>query len=76
MTTEILMPKLGFSMNEGKISEWFVDNGGAVVEGAPLFALEADKSTVEVEAPCSGSLRITSEVGETYAVGSVLGYIE
>lgn len=75
MSTEILLPKLGFSMNEGLLSEWLVADGGAVTAGEPLFALESDKSTQEVEAPASGTLKIIKEIGETYPVGTVLGEI-
>ena len=76
MTTEILMPKIGFSMNEGQVAEWLAKDGDQIAEGQPLFTLEADKSTNEVEAPATGTLRITAEIGETYEVGTVLGYIE
>ena len=76
MATDILLPKLGFSMNEGQIAEWLAADGDTVKEGQPLYALEADKSTNEVEAPASGVLRIIGQVGETYDVGTVLGKIE
>lgn len=76
MSTEILLPKIGFSMNEGVIAEWFVADGATVNEGDPLYSIEADKSTNEVESPASGTLRIVAEVGETYEVGTVLGYID
>lgn len=76
MAVEILLPKIGFSMNEGQIAEWLVGDGDDVKEGQPLFSLEADKSTNEVEAPASGKLRIVAQVGETYEVGTVLGYID
>ena len=76
MATEIFLPKIGFSMNEGQIAEWLAKDGDAVSEGQPLFSLEADKSTNEVEAPASGILRIVGELGETYEIGTVIGYIE
>ncbi|CAN5418822.1 hypothetical protein BH10PSE14_BH10PSE14_03390 [soil metagenome] len=76
MATDILLPKLGFSMTEAQIAEWLVADGAEVSEGDPLYLLEADKSTNEVEAPASGTLRIIAEVGETYEVGTVLGRIE
>lgn len=76
MATDILLPKLGFSMTEAQIAEWLVADGAEVSEGDPLYLLEADKSTNEVEAPVSGTLRIIAEVGETYEVGTVLGRIE
>jgi pyruvate/2-oxoglutarate dehydrogenase complex dihydrolipoamide acyltransferase (E2) component len=76
MATDILLPKIGFSMNEGQIAEWLFGDGEAVVEGVALYLLEADKSTNEVEAPASGVLRIIGVEGETYAVGTVIGRIE
>ena len=76
MTTEVLLPKIGFSMNEGMLSEWLVPDGGDTVEGQPLFSLESDKSTNEVESPATGTLRILKPVGETYEVGTVLAVIE
>jgi pyruvate/2-oxoglutarate dehydrogenase complex dihydrolipoamide acyltransferase (E2) component len=76
MAVEILLPKIGFSMNEGQVAEWLAKDGEEVKEGQPLYSLEADKSTNEVEAPASGKLRIVAQLGETYEVGSVLGYIE
>jgi len=76
MATDILLPKLGFSMTEAQIAEWLVQDGEQVTEGQPLYSLEADKSTNEVEAPASGTLRILAQVGEIYEVGTVLGTIE
>ncbi|WP_068071723.1 biotin/lipoyl-containing protein [Novosphingobium lentum] len=76
MATEILLPKLGFSMNEGELAEWLVADGGAVTEGQPLYSLESEKSTQEVDAPASGTLRILKPTGETYPVGTVLAVIE
>lgn len=76
MATEILLPKIGFSMNEGQIAEWLAADGDHVTEGQPLYLLEANKSTNEVEAPATGTLSIEAEAGETYEVGTVIGYIE
>jgi pyruvate/2-oxoglutarate dehydrogenase complex dihydrolipoamide acyltransferase (E2) component len=76
MAVEILLPKIGFSMNEGQVAEWLAKDGDEIKEGQPLYSLEADKSTNEVEAPASGKLRIVAQIGETYEVGTVLGYIE
>ncbi|AOG02036.1 biotin-requiring enzyme family protein [Blastomonas sp. RAC04] len=76
MATEILLPKIGFSMNEGQIAEWMFGDGEEVAEGDVLYLLEADKSANEVEAPASGILRILGVEGETYEVGTVIGYIE
>lgn len=75
MSTQILLPKIGFSMNEGILSEWLVKDGDKVEEGQLLYTFESDKSVQEVEAPASGTLKILAETGETYEVGTVLGEI-
>jgi pyruvate/2-oxoglutarate dehydrogenase complex dihydrolipoamide acyltransferase (E2) component len=76
MATDILLPKIGFSMTEAQIAEWLAEDGAQVIEGQPLYLLEADKSANEVESPASGTLRIIAQPGETYEVGTVLGTIE
>lgn len=76
MPTQILLPKLGFSMNEGVVSEWLIADAAPVKEGQPLYLLESDKSVTEVEAPASGTLKIMVEAGGTFTVGTVLGLIE
>jgi len=76
MATEVLLPKIGFAMNEGEIKEWLANDGSAVTAGQPLFVLEAEKSANEVEAPASGTLRILKEAGNTCEVGTVIGMIE
>ena len=75
MSTEVLLPKIGFSMSEGEVAEWLVADGQDVAEGQPLFLLESDKSTNEIEAPTSGTLRILIAAGETHEVGTVLATI-
>jgi len=76
MATEVLLPKIGFAMNEGEVKEWLAADGASVTAGQPLFLLEAEKSANEVEAPASGTLKILKPAGETYEVGTVLGLIE
>lgn len=76
MTVQILLPKIGFSMNEGELVEWLVPDGGRTVEGEPLYALESDKSTNEIESPATGTLRIIAAIGETYEVGALLAEID
>jgi pyruvate/2-oxoglutarate dehydrogenase complex dihydrolipoamide acyltransferase (E2) component len=76
MATQIILPKIGFSMTEGVLAEWLVEDGATITEGDPLFAIESDKSTNEVEAPASGVVRILGAAGETYEVGAVIGTIE
>jgi pyruvate/2-oxoglutarate dehydrogenase complex dihydrolipoamide acyltransferase (E2) component len=76
MSVDILLPKLGFSMNEGVIAEWLVADGAIVQAGAPLYSLESDKAVQEIEAPACGRLRIIVQPGMSNPVGTVLGMIE
>jgi pyruvate/2-oxoglutarate dehydrogenase complex dihydrolipoamide acyltransferase (E2) component len=75
MSTEILLPKIGFSMNEGTLTEWLVPDGGEVRQGQPLYSLESEKSVQEIEAPSSGTLKIHKAAGEVYPVGTLLAEI-
>ena len=76
MATDILIPKLGFTMDEGELNQWLIEDGARVEAGQPLFLLEAEKSANEVEAPASGVLRILKPAGAMYSVGEIIGQIE
>jgi pyruvate/2-oxoglutarate dehydrogenase complex dihydrolipoamide acyltransferase (E2) component len=76
MSTNIKIPKLGMSMDEAKLVEWLAEDGAHVEAGAPLYEIETDKATQEVEAPVSGTLKIVAEKGETYEVGHLIATIE
>ena len=75
MTSEVLFPKLGFSMNEGTIAEWLVGDGASVKEGQPMYVIESDKSTEEIESPASGTVKIIGQVGQVYQVGTVIAEV-
>lgn len=74
--TEIRLPKLGFSMEEGQLVAWLVEDGAAVAEGQPLYEMEGDKAVQEVEAPASGKLTVIAAVDTIYPVGTLLGTID
>jgi pyruvate/2-oxoglutarate dehydrogenase complex dihydrolipoamide acyltransferase (E2) component len=76
MPTEIRIPKLGVSMTEGILSEWLVADGATVAAGTPIYLLEMDKSTSEIETPVTGQLRILGTPGETYQIGDLVATIE
>jgi pyruvate/2-oxoglutarate dehydrogenase complex dihydrolipoamide acyltransferase (E2) component len=75
MSVEVLMPKLGFSMNEGAIAEWLVADGCAIKEGQAIYVVESEKSTQEIEAPASGVIKIIGQTGATYPVGTVVAVV-
>ena len=76
MSTSLTIPRLEMAMTEGVLAEWLAQDGATIAAGDPLYAIESDKSTNEVEAPASGTLKITGVPGETYQVGDVIGTIE
>jgi pyruvate/2-oxoglutarate dehydrogenase complex dihydrolipoamide acyltransferase (E2) component len=76
MSTEVLFPKIGFSMSEGTLGGWMVADGESVREGQPIYTLESEKSVEEIEAPASGRLRIIGEPGAIYQVGDKVAIID
>lgn len=73
--TEVRIPKLGISMTEAILAEWLAVDGAEVAAGAPLYVIEMDKSTNEVEAAVAGRLSIRADAGETYPVGHLVAVI-
>src|SRR5512147_379672 len=76
MATEIIMPKLGLTMTEGRILQWLKKEGDAVIAGEPLMVVETDKVAVEVEASASGILlKVIHAEGDVIPLETVIGYI-
>ena len=66
MATLLVLPKLGLTMTEGTISKWHKTEGEGVKKGEPLYSLETDKLTNEIESTEDGILRkILLESGST-----------
>jgi pyruvate dehydrogenase E2 component (dihydrolipoamide acetyltransferase) len=75
MATEIKLPRLGQGMESGTIVKWLKSEGDAVKKGEPLYELDTDKVTQEVEADASGVLlKIAVEGGEVQ-VGKTIAVI-
>ena len=73
---DVLMPQLGETVAEGKITKWFKCAGDAVKPGDNLFEIETDKTSMEVPATFAGTLSdIRFQVGETAKVGAVVAVI-
>src|SRR6478672_3302522 len=65
MATEVTLPRLGQGMESGTIVKWLKSEGDRVEKGEPLYELDTDKVTQEVEADASGVLlKIAVEGGE------------
>jgi 2-oxoisovalerate dehydrogenase E2 component (dihydrolipoyl transacylase) len=76
MATEVLMPQLGESVVEGKVSRWLKQEGEAVKQYEPILEVETDKVTTEVTAADSGTLiKILVAEGLTVKAGTPLAVI-
>ncbi len=73
--TEIGMPRLSDSMEEGTILSWLKDDGDEVAVGDELVEIETDKATMSYESPSEGTLRIVAAVGETLPVGAPIAQL-
>jgi pyruvate dehydrogenase E2 component (dihydrolipoamide acetyltransferase) len=73
---DVLMPQLGETVAEGKITKWFKAAGDAVKPGDNLFEIETDKTSMEVPSTTAGTLsEIRFKVGEVAKVGAVVAII-
>lgn len=75
MPREIYLVKVGMTMTEGMVSEWFIADGAEVKKGEMLYALETEKVNLDVDAEADGTVKHLVEVGVTLAPGDVVGYI-
>ena len=75
MATEVILPRLGQGMESGTIVRWLKSEGEPVTKGEPLFELDTDKVTQEVEAEAAGVLlKIAVAEGEV-PVGQTVAFI-
>jgi pyruvate dehydrogenase E2 component (dihydrolipoamide acetyltransferase) len=73
---DVLMPQLGETVAEGRITQWFKAPGEAVRPGDNLFEIETDKTSMEVPATAAGVLsEIRAGVGAVVPVGTVVAVI-
>ena len=76
MATEVIIPKIGETVEVCQLLEWCVEKGDPVEEGDLLFVIETDKAFFDIEAPASGVLEdILVEAGVEVPVMTVVGVI-
>ena len=75
MPTEIYLVKVGMTMHEGTVEEWYVADGERVEAGAMLYRLETEKVNLDVDAEASGIVRHLAAEGDTLEPGDVVGFI-
>src|SRR6266571_3687132 len=76
MATQVIMPKLSPTMEEGQLSRWLKKEGDKVSMGEPLAEIDTDKATMEMQALGSGVLRkILIKEGESAPLGQLIAII-
>jgi pyruvate dehydrogenase E2 component (dihydrolipoamide acetyltransferase) len=76
VASDVTMPRLSDSMEEGTVLKWLVEEGGEVKRGEPLVEIETDKANMTYEADTDGTLvEIVAEEGDTLQIGEVIARI-
>ena len=73
--SDVAMPRLSDSMEEGTILKWLKSDGDEVSKGEELVEIETDKANMTYEADEAGTLEIVAEEGDTLAVGETIARI-
>ncbi|MCL5992213.1 MAG: hypothetical protein M1419_08955, partial [Bacteroidetes bacterium] len=77
MKTEIVMPKMGESLQEGTVLKWLKKIGDKIERGRFILEISTDKVDTEVPSPVSGIIvELLAAENETVEVGKVIAYIE
>jgi pyruvate/2-oxoglutarate dehydrogenase complex dihydrolipoamide acyltransferase (E2) component len=75
MATEIYLVKVGMSMTEGVVDEWYIADGEPVKVGDLIYRLETEKVNLDVDAEADGIVKHIVAEGVTMEPGDVVGYI-
>jgi pyruvate dehydrogenase E2 component (dihydrolipoamide acetyltransferase) len=76
MASDVTMPRLSDSMEEGTVLKWLVEEGGEVKRGEPLVEIETDKANMTYDADSDGTLiEIVAQEGDTLAIGEVIARV-
>jgi pyruvate dehydrogenase E2 component (dihydrolipoamide acetyltransferase) len=76
MASDVTMPRLSDSMEEGTVLKWLVEEGGEVKRGEPLVEIETDKANMTYDADTDGVLvEVLAQEGDTLEIGEVIARI-
>ncbi len=76
MASQVILPKLTYEMEEGRVIEWLCEEGEQVAAGQTLFVVETDKAAIEVPAEEAGTLlRVLVLAGDTVPVSTPVAWI-
>jgi pyruvate dehydrogenase E2 component (dihydrolipoamide acetyltransferase) len=76
MAKEVLMPRMGYDMDEGTLLRWLKQVGDSVERGEPIAEIETDKTNLEIESYESGVIhQLLIEEGQTVPVGQAIALV-
>ncbi|MBI5594323.1 MAG: 2-oxo acid dehydrogenase subunit E2 [Deltaproteobacteria bacterium] len=75
MIKNIFIPKLGMTMEKGRIAQWKANDGDRVQAEQLVLILETEKVAHEITAPISGLLVVLGNAGDEYPCGTVVGVV-
>ncbi len=73
--TDIVMPRLSDTMEEGTILRWLKQDGEHVARGEELVEIETDKANMTYESDLEGALQTVAREGDTLSVGDLIARI-
>lgn len=77
MKLALKLPMFGMNMEEATIVKWHHQPGEPIRKGEPLYEIETEKVTTEVEAPCDGTLiEIVAAAEQTIPVGAIVCHVQ
>ncbi|MBA3697850.1 MAG: 2-oxoglutarate dehydrogenase complex dihydrolipoyllysine-residue succinyltransferase [Planctomycetes bacterium] len=76
MPFDVKIPAVGESIAEGTLSRWLVADGAIVTDSTPLFELETDKITTEVQAGAAGKVSFKVKEGTVLPIGALVAAID
>ena len=75
MPVEVRLLKVGMTMTEGSVEEWFIADGDQVEKGEMLYRLETEKVNMDVDAEAAGTVKHLVSAGTELGPGDVIGFI-
>src|ERR1700741_671525 len=75
--TDVVMPQMGESIDEGTLTKWLKKSGERVERDEPLFEISTDKVDTEIPSPAAGTLsEVLVEEGKTVGINTIVARIE
>lgn len=75
MAQKVIIPRMGQTMTEGIVAQWYVKDGARVEPGNDIYELEYDKASATIQAKQAGTIRLIAKEGDTVPLGNTVAVI-